>query len=58
MTAPSEAAAAEDPIASAPPGCLILAAGSHRRFGAAKLLHPLADGRPLIFHEREYRDLA
>ncbi|HET8705187.1 MAG TPA: nucleotidyltransferase family protein [Pseudomonadales bacterium] len=31
-------------------GCLILAAGSHRRFGAAKLLHPLADGRPLIQH--------
>ncbi len=32
------------------PGCLILAAGSHRRFGSAKLLHPLADGRPLIQH--------
>lgn len=31
-------------------GCLILAAGSHRRFGAAKLMHPLADGSPLIQH--------
>lgn len=31
-------------------GCLILAAGSHRRFGAAKLVHPLADGYPLIQH--------
>ena len=32
------------------PGCLILAAGSARRFGTQKLLHPMADGRPLIQH--------
>src|SRR5690606_20575102 len=36
------------------PGCLILAAGSHRRFGSAKLLHPLADGRPLIQHTLDH----
>ena len=32
------------------PGCLILAAGSARRFGTQKLLHPMADGRPLLQH--------
>ncbi|HEX4939779.1 MAG TPA: NTP transferase domain-containing protein, partial [Candidatus Kapabacteria bacterium] len=32
------------------PGCLVLAAGSHRRFGPSKLLQPLADGKALIQH--------
>lgn len=31
-------------------GFLVLAAGFHRRFGAPKLLQPLADDRPLIQH--------
>ncbi|HVL00479.1 MAG TPA: ATP-dependent RNA helicase RhlB, partial [Dongiaceae bacterium] len=45
----TDASVTNSPIATSP-GCLILAAGSHRRFGSAKLLHPLADGRPLIAH--------
>ena len=31
-------------------GCLVLAAGASRRFGSPKLLHTMADGRPLIQH--------
>ena len=30
--------------------CLVLAAGSARRFGACKLLHPLSDGRSILQH--------
>ena len=46
----SSGADSDSPGAAALPGCLILAAGSHRRFGPSKLLQPLADGRSLIHH--------
>lgn len=31
-------------------GCLVLAAGYHKRFGAPKLLHALSDGKTVIEH--------
>ena len=46
----SSGAETDSPGTAALPGCLILAAGSHRRFGSSKLLQPLADGRALILH--------
>jgi molybdenum cofactor cytidylyltransferase len=38
------------PILEPSVSCIILAAGSSHRFGSAKMLHVMPDGRPMILH--------